>query len=192
MICKIYLFRHGSTQDNSEGIFSGWRDVPLNKKGIRDAKIVSLRLKDKKFTLAFQSDLLRSKQTMNEVLKFHKGVKVQSDARIKERKYGKLQGKTHLEIVQKHGPEKYDSWHRGYEDRPPGGESLKDVEKRVMGFIRDLLDTIRDEKISVAISAHGNSMRAFRKYFEKLTNDEMCKIYNDYESVFEYSIEVEN
>jgi len=190
MRLKIYLFRHGATQDNVEGVFSGWRDVPLNKKGLRDAQIVSLRLKDKRFTLAFQSDLLRSKQTLRQVMKFHKHVKIMTDSRIKERNYGVLQGKTHLEIVKKYGTGKYDEWHRGYENRPPKGESLKDVETRVLKFIRDLLEIMRDEKVSVAISAHGNSMRAFRKYFEKLTNSEMCSLYNDYESVYEYEVEV--
>lgn len=178
------------TNDNSEGVFSGWRDVALSKRGIRDAKIVALRLRDKKFTLAFQSDLLRSKQTLREVLKFHKGIKVITDKRIRERNYGELQGKTHLEIVQKSGVRKYDEWHRGYENRPPKGESLKDVESRVVHFIRYLIDLMGDEKVNVAVSAHGNSMRAFRKYFEKLSTDEMCKLYNDYESVYEYEIEV--
>ena len=190
MKLKIYLFRHGMTNDNEEGVFSGWRDVALSRRGIRDAKIVALRLRDKKFTLAFQSDLLRSKQTLKEVLKFHKHVKVITDKRIKERGYGKLQGKTHLEIVQRYGYKKYDSWHRSYETRPLSGESLKDVEIRVLKFIKDLLEIMRDEKISVAISAHGNSMRAFRRYFEKLSIPEMCTLYNDYESVYEYNVEV--
>jgi 2,3-bisphosphoglycerate-dependent phosphoglycerate mutase len=190
MRCHIYLFRHGATQDNCEGVFSGWRDVPLNAKGIRDAKIVALRLKGKKFTLAYQSDLIRSKQTLNQVLKFHKGVKVITDARIKERNYGELQGKTHWEICEKKGIENYDKWHRGYENRPLSGESLKDVEKRVLAFMKDMLDTMRDEQVSIAVSAHGNSMRAFRKYFEKLSIKEMCTLYNDYESVYDYSIEV--
>lgn len=189
MRCKIYLFRHGMTQDNSEGVFSGWRDVGLNKRGIRDAKIVALRLRDKKFAIAFQSDQLRSRQTLKEVLKFHKHVKVITDKRIKERKYGKLQGKTHLEIVQKYGPKMYDKWHRSYDSRPPEGESLKDVEARVLAFISDLLKMMKKEKVSVAVSAHGNSMRAFRRYFEKLSVYEMCTLYNDYESVYEYEIE---
>ena len=190
MRCKIYLFRHGATQDNSEGIFSGWRDVPLNKKGIRDAKIVALRLKNKRFTLAFQSALIRSRQTLREVLKFHKHVKIITDNRITERSYGKLQGKTHLEIVQKYGWEKYDEWHRGYKTRPPGGESFEDVSKRVLAFIKDLIEIMREEKVSVAISAHNNSMRVFRKHFEKLSDEETCQLYNDYESVYEYSVEV--
>ncbi len=187
MASKIYLFRHGTTADNAEGVFSGWRDVPLNSKGIKDAKIVALRLKDKRFGLAFQSNLIRSRQTLREVLKFHKNIKVITDKRVTERNYGNLQGKTHLEVVQKSGWKKYDAWHRGYETRPPNGESLKDVEARVLQFIKYLFEIIKEEEISVAISAHGNSMRAFRRYFEKLSVKEMCNLYNDYEAVYEYT-----
>ncbi|MDD5193765.1 MAG: histidine phosphatase family protein [Candidatus Nanoarchaeia archaeon] len=187
----IYLFRHGTTFDNAEGIFSGWRNVGLNKKGIRDAKIVALRLKDKKFQVAFESSLFRSKQTLKEVLKFHPECKrVVEDDRIIERNYGNLQGRTHLSIVEKQGHMQYDLWHRGYENRPPKGESLRDVEKRVFGFIKDLLKIIKEQRVNVVISAHGNSMRAFRKYFEKLSVKEMCTLYNDYETVYEYVINV--
>lgn len=188
MRCYIYLFRHGTTADNAEGVFSGWRDVPLNAKGLRDAKIVALRLRSKKFGLAFQSNLLRSKQTLREVLKFHKNVRVVTDKRITERCYGELQGKTHLDIVKKYGFEKYDLWHRGYKNKSRKGESLEDVEKRVLSFIKDLIDIMKEEGINVAISAHGNSMRAFRRYFEKLSVKEMCSLYNDYEQVYEYAV----
>jgi 2,3-bisphosphoglycerate-dependent phosphoglycerate mutase len=191
MRCKIYLFRHGVTPDNAEGVFSGWRDVPLNKKGVRDAKIVALRLKDKKFTLAFQSHLRRSKETLKIVLRSHPECKkIIEDDRIIERSYGKLQGKTHLSAVQKYGYEKYDKWHRSYETRPPGGESIKDVEVRVLSFISDLLRLMRKEKVNVAVSAHGNSMRPFRRYFEKLSTREMIALNNDYEKVYEYDVEV--
>ena len=179
------------THDNAEGVFSGWRDVPLDRRGIRDAKIVALRLKDKKFTLAFQSKLLRSRQTLKEVLKFHKHVKVITDNRITERNYGGLQGKTHLEIVQKNGWKKYDEWHRSYKIRPPKGESFEDVEIRVRAFIKDLIEIMRDEKVNVVISAHNNSMRVFRKYFEDLSVKDTCDLYNDYEDVYEYSVEVD-
>lgn len=211
--CSIFLFRHGTTPDNANGIFSGWRDVPLNEKGIRDAKIVALRLKNKKIDLAYQSNLLRSKQTLKEVLKpqdfsnldgaqepsarrsrkfltFHKNVPIITDKRIAERCYGSLQGRTHLEIIQKYGFKQYDLWHRGYTNKPPRGESLKDVESRVLPFIRDLLRTIKARKINVAVSAHGNSMRALRRYFEKLSIKQMCTLYNDYETVYEYKIKV--
>ncbi|MCX6748930.1 MAG: histidine phosphatase family protein [Candidatus Pacearchaeota archaeon] len=189
MGCKIYLFRHGVTRDNAEGIFSGWRDVSLNEKGRKDACIISLRLKDRKIGLAFHSGMKRSIETLNEILKFHPECNlIVEDPRIKERNYGKLQGKSHLEIVQKQGASKYDSWHRSYETKPPGGESIKDVEKRVLAFIKDLLKLVKEKKVNVAISAHGNSIRPIRRYFEKLSIPEMCSLYNDYESVWEYEV----
>lgn len=122
MRCYIYLFRHGATQDNEQGIFSGWRDVPLSSKGIRDAKIVALRLKEKKFTIAYQSNLLRSRQTLKEVLKFHKHVKVITDKRITERNYGDLQGRTHWEIARKKDSRNMTS---GIEDMKQGPQKEK-------------------------------------------------------------------
>jgi len=149
-----------------------------------------LRLKDKKIGAFFHSGLKRSKQTLKEVLRFHQNPRVICDKRLMERCYGKLQGKTHLQVAQRIGVEKYDLLHRGYKNKPPQGESMADVEKRVLGFIKELLAYMKKEKVNVAISAHGNSMRPFRRYFEKLSEKEMCTLYNDYESVYTYSLEL--
>jgi len=183
------LFRHGVTRDNSSGVFSGWRNVGLNEKGRNDAKIVALRLKDKKIDVAFHSGMKRSIETLNEVLKYHKECNlIVEDPRIKERNYGQLQGKTHLSVAESSGVAKYDSWHRGYDTKPPKGESIREVEKRVLAFIKDLLKLMKEKKVNVAISAHGNSIRPFRRYFEKLSVKEMCLLYNDYEAVWEYGV----
>lgn len=187
---SIYLFRHGTTGDNAAGKFSGWRQTALNKRGVDDAKIVALRLKDKKIEVSFQSKLIRSKDTLKEILKFHPECKtIITDNRIIERSYGDLQGKTHLQYIKKHSPEKYDTFHRGYRTKPPGGESIKDVERRVNSFLKDLIKFIKKNKVNVAISAHGNSMRPFRKHFEKLSIKEMLKIENPYDNYFEYKID---
>lgn len=185
----IYLFRHGTTIDNSTGKFSGWRQTPLNKRGKDDAKIVALRLKDKKIDVAYQSRLIRSKDTLKEVLKFHPECKkVITDDRMIERSYGALQGKTHLQYIEKNSPKKYDEFHRGYRKSPPKGESIKQVEKRVKSFIKDLIKYMKENKVNVAISAHGNSMRPFRRYFENMTVKEMMLIENPYDNYFEYVI----
>ncbi len=186
---EVYLFRHGTTSDNANGVFSGWRDVPLNEKGFKDAKIIALRLKDKKIDMAFRSSLLRSGQTLKEVLRFHPKCKsIIIDDRIRERNYGKLQGQIHLNIVKKYGYKKYDEWHRSYDKKAIRGESLKDVEKRVQSFIKNLMTLIKGRNINVAISAHGNSMRPFRRHFEKLSILEMMNLYNDYETVYVYKV----
>lgn len=186
---KIYLFRHGRTHDNVEGEFSGWRDSKLIKSGIRDAKIIALRLKKRKIEAAFYTKLSRSKDTLKEVLKNHPECRILiEDNRMIERNYGKLNGHTHLQIAQKYSPEKYDLWHRNFSARPPKGESFKDIEKRVKSFIKDLIAFMKKNKVNVAISAHGNSIRLFRKIIEKKSEKQAVSWEIPYDKVFEYKI----
>ena len=44
----LYVFRHGQSQDNADFIFSGWRDSKLTQTGIKQAEILSEKLKAKK------------------------------------------------------------------------------------------------------------------------------------------------
>jgi 2,3-bisphosphoglycerate-dependent phosphoglycerate mutase len=187
----IYLFRHGQTTFNRDNKFTGFTDALLTETGKEDAKIIALRLKKRKFQIAFQTSLSRSQDTLKIVLKDHPECnKIIIDDRMLERDYGNLNKHTHLEIVEKYGPEKYDSWHRAFSTRPPGGESFADVEKRVRPFIKDLIKLIKKQKVNVVISAHGNSIRLFRKIMEKLSEKETSKLFIPYEEVFEYKIKV--
>lgn len=186
---KIYLFRHGGTYYNKDKIFTGRKDSKLTKHGRQDAKKVAKKLKNKKFQLAYHTSLSRSKQTLKEVLKYHPECKnIITDDRIIERSYGKLEGHTHRKIIEQFGKKQYDIWHRSYSKPPPKGESIKMVEKRVKSFIKDLIKKMKKEKINVAISAHGNSMRPFRRYFKKLTVKQMMKLENPWDNYFEYTI----
>jgi len=215
---KIYLFRHGLTHYNKHRWFTGWIDSKLTVIGVKNAKKVARKLKDKKFQVAYQTRLSRSKDTLKEVLKFHPECKeIIEDDRMIERSYGKLQRRSHKEFMEdldnsvvkaiekdygkmKRGIRKkfgemvsediYNIYHRSYDIPPPGGESIKDVEKRVKLFIKDLLKKMKQEKCNVAISAHGNSMRPFRKYFEKLSKEQMMKLENPWDDYFEYKVEV--
>ncbi len=190
MKLNIYLFRHGETHYNKNRVFTGWKDSKLTEHGIRDARKVAGKLKGKKFQVAFQTRLSRSKDTLREVIKYHPECKeVITDDRMIERSYGKLEGRTHKRIIGEFGKRQYDEWHRSYSVAPPGGESIKDVEKRANAFISDLLKKMKREKISSAISAHGNSMRPFRKRFEGLTNSEMMALENPWDDYFEYTVD---
>jgi len=188
--CHIYLFRHGGTIYNKKKIFTGWHHSKLTKQGRKMSQRVAKKLKNKHIDIAYQTRLPRSKETLKIVLKYHKECKkIITDNRMIERSYGKLQGKTHKSIIKKFGKKQFDIWHRSYNIPPPKGESIKTVEKRVKSFIKDLLKKIKKEKINVAISAHGNSMRPFRRYFEKLSIKKMMKIENPWDKVFHYEIE---
>lgn len=191
MYLSIYLFRHGQTKYNKLHRFTGWKDSKLTPRGIKDAKTVAKKLKTKKFQVAFQTRLSRSKDTLKYVLKFHpECTKIITDDRMIERSYGALQGKFHRTVIKKVGKKQFDIWHRSYNTPPPKGESIKLVEKRVNSFIKDLIKFMKKNKVNVAISAHGNSMRPFRKHFEKLTVKQMMKLKNPYNDYFEYKIKV--
>jgi len=186
-MARIFLFRHGETFDNKDHTFSGWRDTDLTPEGIEEAKKIGEELKNEKVTKAFQSDQIRSKHTLNLVLDgYHPGIEIITDPKIKERDYGDLTGLNKDEFEQKE-PENYQLWHRSYDTPPPSGESLKDVEVRVLSFLNDLIPTLKKNDI-VFISAHGNSIRPMRKYFEGLSNEEMVSFEHPPAKIYSYEI----
>jgi len=200
-------------------MFTGWMNSKLTPLGVKQAKIIGKILKDKKFDVAFDNGLSRSKDTLKQVLVYHPECKkVISDKRMIERSYGKLEGLKHEEFIKKIGHQEYDLLkegdaiedlsleerqkveeflgeeefkliHRGYDISPPGGESFADVEKRVTSFIKDLKKLVKKEKVNVAISASGNSIRLFRKIMEKKSKEEVVLWTIPYDKVFHYVLE---
>lgn len=167
----IVVFRHGESEDNHNRVFSGWRDSPLTEKGREEARALASQLQGLRLDLVITSDQRRSKETAKLALVRHPNIKWEEDWRIKERHYGDLTGQNKEEWMMKE-PERTVLWRRGYDIAPPNGESLKTVEERVWPFLDALLERIRREKINVALSAHGNSMRAIRRYFEHMGIEE--------------------
>ncbi len=216
----IYLFRHGQTYYNKRGIFTGWKDSNLTPLGIRQAKKISGKLKNKKIDVAFQTRLGRSQDTLKIVLKFHPECKkILTDNRMIERNYGKLNGTSHEVFIKNIGKraldlriegdaidnldpklrkqverflgeKEYQIIHRGYNIPPPGGESFAMVEKRVKSFIKYLKSFIKKNRVNVAISAHGNSIRLFMKIMENLNINETEKLTIPYDKVFMYKVSV--
>jgi len=185
----IYLFRHAQTYYNKNKYFTGWKDSKLTDFGKKQAERLAEKLKDKKIDIAITSSLSRSKDTMKEVLKYHPECKkIFVDDRIIERSYGKLEGKSHKVFEREHSAEELKKIRRSYDYPPPGGESIKMVEKKVLSFLKDLISYMKKNKVNVAISAHGNSMRPIRRYFENLTIEQMMSLENPWDDYFEYKI----
>lgn len=163
---EIYVFRHGETFDNRNRVFSGWRDSKLTKKGKEQAEVLARKLAKKKIDVCLLSHLSRSQETGKIVFKGRK-IKFEVDDRIIERNYGDLSGKSKEKLMEKDFA-KAVKYRRFYDFRPPNGESLKDVKKRVFPFCRELIKRIRKTKENIAVSCHGNSMKIIRLFFEKL------------------------
>jgi len=189
MICNLFVFRHAETTDNSNGIFSGWRDPDLTPKGLLQAQEVAKQLEQEKIDYAFTSHLLRAKRTLEIVLKPHLNVPVFMDDRLIERCYGTLQGKSKAEL-EAEKPEWFAKVHRGYDFPPPEGESLKMVESRTLPFVVQLEKWLRQNPGNVAISCHGNSMRPIRRVFEHLSLEQMLQLENPQDQAMEYALQV--
>lgn len=185
----IYLFRHGQTTYNRDKRFTGLHNPPLTILGKKQAHILAKKLKHKKFQIAFNTSLKRSKQTLAIILKDHPECKkIIQDNRLTERNYGSLNGITHENLIKKSGINFYNQIHRGFNIRPPRGESFADVEKRVKSFINDLTKLMKKKKVNIAISAHGNSIRLFRKIMEKASLEKICSWTIPYDKIFTYKI----
>jgi 2,3-bisphosphoglycerate-dependent phosphoglycerate mutase len=215
---KIYLFRHGQTTFNRDGRFTGWMDSKLTAKGKKNALGIAKQLKNKKIDVAIHTRLSRSKDSLKPVLKFHPECKIiLEDNRMIERSYGDLQGETHEHFIDRIGKQEYDLRihgdavvslskknrkkveeffgeedykiiHRGYKIAPPNGESFADVEKRVKKFTKSLKKFMKKNKVNVVISAHGNSIRLFRKIMERAHRKNVVRWVIPYDKVYEYVI----
>lgn len=186
----IYLFRHTQSTDNQYNIFSGDReDIRLSDHGKREAIKLREKLRDYKFDVAITSSLLRSIETMDIVLNEHHHPERIVDERIRERDYGILEGR----IKRKVTLPILNLWaniaHRSYVIPPPGGESFVQVWNRVMPFVHDLEDMVKQRKVNVVICGHNNSMRPIRAYFENKTPQQMLKENSEHGIIYEYEIE---
>ena len=190
MCCHIYLFRHGETYYNRSKRFSGTLNTRLTPEGIQQVNLIAEKLKDKIIHIAFKTSLSRSSLSLKIVLKYHPECqRIIIDDRLIERSYGDLEGKYHRAIISKYGKKQFEIWRRSYDIPPPGGESMEGVERRVLSFVKDLKDLMKREKVNVLISAHSNSMRPFRRYFENLTIKQMMALKNPYDKCFDYTVE---
>jgi Fructose-2,6-bisphosphatase len=154
---KIKYFVHGTTYDNEKEICSGWNQVELTSLGKNQAKNLGEQNKDQQFDIVFTSDLIRSIDSAD--IAFPKCKKIQ-DKRLRECNYGDYDGKSkELVIYEDHI---YDAF--------PNGESLKDVEKRIADFIKEIKVKYPNKKI--AIIAHRAPQLAFEVLTKNLTWEE--------------------
>ena len=142
MAVKITYFVHGTTTDNEKDVSSGWSDVELSEKGIKQSIELRAPTKGKKFDVVFCSDLKRAVDSAK--LTWKDEILIIPDKRLRECNYGKFNGKPSkiVEPMQ----EKY------IVKRFPEGESYEDVKVRVADFLKFLKENY-DGK-SIAIVAH--------------------------------------
>ena len=119
----LVLLRHGESEWNSKGLFTGWVDIGLSEVGAQEAvnggKL--LARSGLRPDVVHTSVLTRAIQTADITLQ-EAGLlwlPVRRSWRLNERHYGALQGKDKARTRQEFGDEQFMLWRRSYDVPPP-------------------------------------------------------------------------
>ncbi|QER68038.1 2,3-bisphosphoglycerate-dependent phosphoglycerate mutase [Paucilactobacillus nenjiangensis] len=193
---KLVITRHGESQANRDNVYTGWSDVPLTAKGIKQAQMAAQRIKNLNihFSDVHTSMLQRAITTANLIcdeidqsyLPIHK------TWRLNERHYGALRGMNKDDSKQQFGVEQVAKWRRGYSEVPPQlskrdherrydrlgvqiplSESLKMTQERLLPYWNDVIAGQLIDGQNQLIVAHGSSLRALIKYLDQIPDDQI-------------------
>lgn len=176
-MATLVLVRHGKSEWNEKGLWTGWRDIPLAPKGFEEAHVTGEQLQDIHFDFAYTSDLIRAQQTLNEILKvINQGPPIVKSKALNERDYGDYTEKNKWDIQKEVGEEEFQKIRRSWDYPPPHGESLKMVYERALPYYKEEILPKLQEGKNVIIAAHGNSLRALIKDLENISNDDIATL----------------
>jgi probable phosphoglycerate mutase len=117
----VYLARHGETAWSLSGQHTGITDLPLTKRGERNARRLGTRLRGLAFAAVFTSPLQRATRTCA-LAGF--GAVAEEDANLVEWNYGQYEGRRTFEILAERP-----NWQL-FRDGCPGGETPDQVGAR--------------------------------------------------------------
>lgn len=152
---RLFLVRHGKTE-GGEGLYFGHSDVALSQEGIQQADKLKSRLASEKLTAIYSSDLARSRKTAEVIASAHHNLSVTLYPVLRELNFGIMEGKSYEEIHSLY-PEISGEWFSSEDFALPGGESLKDLEKRLKLFLDLFIKASADE--NVLIVSHKGALR---------------------------------
>lgn len=202
MSARLILLRHGESEWNAKNLFTGWVDVDINEKGVREAKrgaellVAEALLPD----VVHTSLLRRAIHTANLTLDGcdRHWIPVHRSWRLNERHYGALQGKDKAATLAEFGEEQFMTWRRSFDtpppvldtddeysqfndvryadipaDQRPRTECLKDVVVRMLPYWESAIVPDLKAGRTVLVAAHGNSLRALVKHLDGISDDDI-------------------
>lgn len=149
---KLLLLRHGMTEANEKGVFSGAIDLPLSERG--RAALAPLRGRMPPASLFFTSGMLRARQTL-EILYGH--VDSVTVEELAEYRFGTFEMRSHADLFEKEPVYRLWLQEDALDIACPGGETRRAFEARVRsGFFRVV--SYSWEGLAVLV-AHGGVIR---------------------------------
>ena len=143
---NYFIFRHGHSLRQVKKLAMCWPEkvyCPLTEEGIKETMRIARKLKSKRIDLIFSSDLLRTKQTA-EILNKETGAKIIFDKRLREYNVGIFNGKD-PKLAWDYSNKKRNI----VEAKPPKGESLIEVRKRMYNFLKGVNGKYQNKNILI-------------------------------------------
>ena len=128
----LFLVRHGETDWNRSGQIMGEQPVPMNQNGEAQVKQLATFLKSRSIHALYSSPVARALQTA-EILASALQVPVTADRGLTEINVGEWEGRYWKHLTDDFARQQFYS--RPEEARPPGGETLSEVQIRAVAAV---------------------------------------------------------
>jgi probable phosphoglycerate mutase len=152
---RILAIRHGETAWNVDTRIQGHLNIPLNDTGHWQAERLGQALATENIAAIYASDLSRAHETALYVSRAS-GIPVVAELGLRERGFGDFEGRTFAEI-EIALPDQAERWRkRDPAFAPTGGESLLQVQERVLATVNRLAKAHPGELIVMV--GHGGVM----------------------------------
>jgi len=156
----LYVVRHGETNYNVQDRYLGKADLALNSIGIHQTEELAEKIKNIPIDVVVSSPLKRTLQMAYIILPQQEIVK---DDHFIERSLGVYEGLTKQEAKIKY-PDLYQKVvTRIFDDAPPQGETIKQVQDRVFNGLDDL--KLRYPDKNILLVTHAFIAKVINKYF---------------------------
>lgn len=155
----ILLIRHGQTDWNLIKRSQGHLDIPLNRLGRQQSRLLARRLAGWPISAVYSSDLARASETA-EIIGRSLGLTPLLDRALRERNGGIFQGHTAEELERLHPVEL-----RAFLDNgrpPPGGEDNLALARRATPALERIAAAHPGE--TIALVTHGGTLRVLIAY----------------------------
>lgn len=167
----LYVVRHGETQFNVERRYAGQTNVPLNERGIEQARELARKLTEEPFDVIVTSSLLRARMTAEEVAEYHKEIPFVVMDEFREVCVGVYEGLTREEVQERYPELWARNCTRQVDDAPVGGETTRQVDARVAKGLAMLKEKYPEK--SVLLVCHGFVSRVINRQLRELSFEEM-------------------
>lgn len=170
----LVLIRHGQSTANAENRKAGQLNVPLSEEGIAQVKALRSEMGGYKYDAVFTSDAERCQDTTRYAIGHRYPPETWIIAEeLRERSGGTLEGMNYQEIRKLFPPRKYKLWQRDYFEAPPMGESMKDVEDRLLPFAKQYIFPLVNEGKNVWVCTHHIPMKILIGYIKGMEESEI-------------------